>query len=137
MTTTFRALSVSGVVGLAAAVLAVTNGPIVTAQTDGDGDISGVVTSATGPEAGVWVIAETTDFDVSFRKIVVTDDEGRFLVPDLPDALYRLWVRGYGLADSTKTPARPGDEVGLTATAAFVKAAKVRKSDEVSLASIP
>ena len=68
-------------------------------------DISGVVTSASGPEAGVWVIAETLDFDTTFRKIVVTDDAGRFLVPDLPAASYEVWVRGYGLVDSKKTPA--------------------------------
>ena len=97
-----------------AAALAVL-GPPVAAQ---DADISGVVTSAAGPEAGVWVIAETEDFDTGFRKIVVTDDDGRFLVPDLPDAAYEVWVRGYGLADSDKTAARPGDEIALTAIAA-------------------
>ena len=90
-------------------------GPPVAAQGE---DISGVVTSAAGPEAGVWVIAETQDFDTGFRKIVVTDDAGRFLVPDLPDAAYEVWVRGYGLADSEKTPARPGDDLALTAIAA-------------------
>ena len=83
-----------------------------------DDDISGVVTSAAGPEAGVWVIAGTQDFDTGFRKIVVTDDDGRFLVPDLPDADYEVWVRGYGLADSEMTSARPGDDLALTATAA-------------------
>lgn len=63
-------------------------------------DIAGVVASTAGPEAGVWVIAETDDFDTRFARIVVTDDEGRYLVPDLPPADYRLWVRGYGLQDS-------------------------------------
>ncbi len=58
--------------------------------------------SADGPEAGVWVIAETDDFNTRFARIVVTDDEGRYLVPDLPEANYELWVRGYGLADSAK-----------------------------------
>ncbi|MDP6582674.1 MAG: carboxypeptidase-like regulatory domain-containing protein, partial [Vicinamibacterales bacterium] len=81
-------------------------------------DITGVVTSAGGAEAGVWVIAETSDFDASFRKIVVTDDEGRFLVPDLPAASYEVWVRGYGLVDSDKAAAEPGDNLGLQVTAA-------------------
>ena len=50
-------------------------------------DIGGVVTSPDGPEAGVWVIAETDDFDTFYAKIVVTDDQGRYVVPDLPDAV--------------------------------------------------
>ena len=33
-------------------------------------------------------------------RIVVTDDRGRYLVPDLPKATYDVWVRGYGLVDS-------------------------------------
>lgn len=84
---------------------------------DGD-DIAGVVSSASGPEAGVWVIAETDDFDTRFVRIVVTDNEGRYLVPDLPDANYELWVRGYGLSDSAKTAASPGQYLDLTATIA-------------------
>ena len=71
-------------------------------------DIGGVVTSAKGPEAGVWVIAETTDLPTQFAKIVVTDDRGRYLVPDLPKANYNVWVRGYGLVDSPKVQAAPG-----------------------------
>jgi hypothetical protein len=35
-------------------------------------------------------------------KIVVTDDRGRYVVPDLPRANYNVWVRGYGLVDSPK-----------------------------------
>ena len=81
---------------------------------DGD-DIAGVVQSAAGPEAGVWVIAESDDFDTRFARIVVTDDEGRYLVPDLPDANYQLWVRGYGLQDSPKVAASPGNNVDLDA----------------------
>ncbi len=81
-------------------------------------DIGGVVTSAYGPEAGVWVIAETDDFQTRYAKIVVTDDNGRYVVPDLPDADYEVWVRGYGLADSEKVIANPGDAVHLTAIAA-------------------
>ncbi|MCZ6656487.1 MAG: carboxypeptidase regulatory-like domain-containing protein [Gammaproteobacteria bacterium] len=87
-------------------------------------DISGTVTSADGVEAGVWVIAETTGLATTFRKIVVTDDEGRFLVPDLPEAEYVVWVRGYGLLDSNKQSAQPGDELKITAeVAAFPKQA--------------
>ena len=80
----------------------------------GSDDVSGVVRSASGPEAGVWVIAETNALDTGFRKIVVTDDDGRFLVPDLPAASYQVWVRGYGLVDSDKTAARPGDDLTLS-----------------------
>ena len=57
-------------------------------------DIGGVVTSANGPEAGVWVVAETTDLPTKLARIVVTDDQGRYVVPDLPDARYDLFVRG-------------------------------------------
>ncbi len=81
-------------------------------------DIGGVVTSADGPEAGVWVIAETDDFATRFARIVVTDDQGRYLVPDLPEADYELWVRGYGLADSAKVASRRGSIVDLTAIVA-------------------
>src|SRR5215510_3116122 len=70
-------------------------------------DIAGVVTSATGPEAGVWVIAETTDLPTKFARIVVTDDRGQYLIPDLPSATYRVWVRGYGLIDSMPVSAMP------------------------------
>jgi hypothetical protein len=66
----------------------------------GSDDIGGVVTSTKGPEAGVWVIAETADLPTKFVKIVVTDDSGRTLLPQLPKANYKVWVRGYGLVDS-------------------------------------
>jgi hypothetical protein len=78
-------------------------------------DIGGVVTSIKGPEAGVWVIAETTDLSTKFRKIVVTDDQGRYLLPDLPKAKYKVWVRGYGLVDSPTVVATPGTNVALKA----------------------
>jgi hypothetical protein len=81
-------------------------------------DIGGVVTSSKGPEAGVWVIAETSGLPTKFARIVVTDDRGRYLVPDLPKASYKLWVRGYGLVDSAKVDASPGKTVNLTATLA-------------------
>ncbi len=81
-------------------------------------DLGGVVTSATGPEAGVWVIAETTDLPTKFVKIVVTDDRGRYLLPDLPKANFNVWVRGYGLVDSAKVKTAPGKNLNLTAVLA-------------------
>src|SRR5213082_382917 len=84
----------------------------------GDDDIGGVVTSEKGPEAGVWVIAETTNLPTKFVKIVVTDDRGRYVVPGLPKAGYTLWVRGYGLVDSPKVQVTPGKIVNLAAVVA-------------------
>ncbi len=81
-------------------------------------DIGGVVTSTKGPEAGVWVIAETTDLPTKMSKTVVTDDRGRYVVPDLPKANYNVWVRGYGLVDSPKVMSAPGRVVNLSATLA-------------------
>jgi hypothetical protein len=81
-------------------------------------DLGGVVTGAKGPEAGVWVIAETTDLPTRFVRIVVTDDRGRYVLPDLPKATYAIWVRGYGLVDSPKVQAAPGKVLNLTAVAA-------------------
>jgi hypothetical protein len=81
-------------------------------------DIGGVVTSSTGPEGGVWVIAETNELGTRFAKIAVTDDQGRYLIPDLPGANYDVWVRGYGLVDSEKTSANPGMLIDVTATTA-------------------
>lgn len=111
------------IAGLAAVLAAVTNrtrpdqSPTQALQVDAD-DIGGVVTGPTGPEAGVWVIAETADLATKFVRIVVTDDQGRYLVPDLPRANYSVWVRGYGLVDSDKTPATPGQTLNLTAVPA-------------------
>ncbi|MGD0966444.1 MAG: carboxypeptidase-like regulatory domain-containing protein [Candidatus Acidiferrales bacterium] len=82
------------------------------------GDISGVITSSNGPEGGVWVIAETADLETKFRKIVVTNDKGQYLLPDLPEASYRIWVRGYGLVDSAPVEARPGVTLPLNAVIA-------------------
>ena len=78
-------------------------------------DISGVVMSSKGPEAGVWVIAETTDLPTKYARIVVTDDQGRYVVPDLPAANYQIFVRGYGLVDSPRQSAKPGEHLDLKA----------------------
>ena len=81
-------------------------------------DIGGVVTGPRGPEAGVWVIAETTSLPTKFVRIVVTDDQGRYLLPDLPKASYSVWVRGYGMVDSPKVQSDPGKMLNLSAVAA-------------------
>src|SRR5213083_1477180 len=81
-------------------------------------DIGGVVTGPNGPEAGGWVIAETRDLPAKFVRIVVTDNRGRYLLPDLPKASYAVRVRGYGLIDSPKVPGQPGKTLNLTAVAA-------------------
>ena len=81
-------------------------------------DIGGVVTSSAGPEAGVWVIAETKELPTGFSRSVVTDDRGRYVIPDLPRATYQVWVRGYGLVDSAKVPGTPGKILNLKATVA-------------------
>src|SRR3954464_488693 len=99
---------------LAAAALAQ---PRATVAIDND-DIGGIVTSSKGPEAGVWVIAETSDLPTKFARIVVTDDRGRYLLPDLPKANYKVWVRGYGLVDSAKVDGAPGRQLNLSATPA-------------------
>ena len=83
-----------------------------------EGVIEGVVTGPNGPEAGVWVIAETADLPTKYVKIVVTDDAGRYVLPELPAAGYDVWVRGYGLVDSPKQRARPGAALDLTAVVA-------------------
>ncbi len=84
----------------------------------GNNDIGGTVTGPNGPEAGVWVIAETTGLPTKYAKIVVTDDQGRFVIPALPQATYNVWVRGYGLVDSPKTQAAPGKLLALKAVVA-------------------
>ena len=84
---------------------------------DGD-DIGGIVRSSKGAEAGVWVIAETRDLPTKFARIVVTDDQGRYVLPDLPKATYNVWVRGYGLVDSKPVRFAPGQRGNLTATLA-------------------
>src|SRR5215204_6177193 len=66
------------------------------ALTIGGTDFGGVVSGPSGPEAGVWVIAETTELPTKLAKMVVTDEQGRYLLPELPKAVYDVWVRGYG-----------------------------------------
>src|SRR6476620_12727607 len=86
-------------------------------------DIGGVVTGANGPEAGVWVVAETRDLPTRYIKIVTTDDRGRYVIPDLPRANYDIWVRGYGLVDSPKQKSAPGKNLDLKAIPAPNRAA--------------
>lgn len=86
-------------------------------------DIGGQVTGEKGPEAGVWVIAETKDLPTKFAKVVVTDEKGRFVIPQLPSANYEVWVRGYGLIDSAKVHATPGHVLKLKAVTAPSKKA--------------
>ena len=92
---------------LASAALSAPQRPAATVRI-GSTDIGGVVTGPKGPEAGVWVIAETNELPTKFARIVVTDERGRYLIPDLPAANYSVWVRGYGLVDSPKLRAKPG-----------------------------
>jgi hypothetical protein len=97
-----------------ASVTSARQSPAADIPVDAD-DLGGVVTSSAGPEAGVWVIAETAELPTKFAKIAVTDDRGRYLIPDLPKASYQVWVRGYGLVDSQKVAATAGRRVNLTA----------------------
>ncbi len=112
------ALAIIGIAfGLSFLTPAAGQAPASAVAVDAD-DIGGVVTGPAGPEAGVWVIAETADLPTKFARIVVTDEGGRYLVPDLPKANYSVWVRGYGLVDSPKAQAVPGRALNLTAVAA-------------------
>jgi len=91
---------------------------VATPAIDND-DVGGVVRAPNGqPEAGVWVIAETTDLPTKFARIVVTDDQGRYVLPDLPVANYQVWVRGYGLVDSPKLRAKPGQRLDMASVPA-------------------
>ena len=125
MTTSVSTLTKAGLaLGFAAAVF-IARGGSASAQARAaaapaidDDDIAGVVTGPGGPEAGVWVIAETGDLPTRFVRIVVTDDRGRYVVPDLPKASYSVWVRGYGLVDSPKVKAAPGAVLDLKAVPA-------------------
>lgn len=116
-----KSTSLTGLVSLA--VLAALSGcskssEQATSAKRGPSSIGGTVVGPSGPEAGVWVIAESTDLENRLIKIVVTDDEGRFLVPDLPSAKYKVWARGYGLKDSAPLQSVPGGRLKLQAAAA-------------------
>jgi hypothetical protein len=118
-----RLLSIGGAVALGIAGYLATARTGLGAQQAGAisisaNDIGGVVSSSNGPEAGVWVIAETTDLPTRYIKEVVTDDRGRYVIPDLPAATYTVWARGYGLVDSPKVQAKPGKLVDLEPTVA-------------------
>ena len=110
-------LAMLGAALLCAVSLAAQNATRPGLALDAD-DIGGTVTGPAGPEAGVWVIAETSDLPTKFARIVVTDDRGQYVVPDLPAAKYTLFVRGYGLVDSAKVPAARGAFVDLKAVPA-------------------
>ena len=124
-----RTLDASVAAGIVAAFLAVWPSQVGAQQVRiGPSDIGGVVTGAKGPEAGVWVIAETTGLGTArYAKIVVTDDQGRYLLPALPSgAQYNVWVRGFGLVDSPRVHAKPGTTLNLTAAAAPTERAAAR-----------
>ncbi len=126
---TTKRILVFGMVAVATAVVIAACASQMGGQSSGaavaidNDDIGGVVTGPHGPEAGVWVIAETRELPTRFSRTVVTDDQGRYVVPDLPKANYDVWVRGYGLIDSPKIKATPGKIVNLTAVAAPNEAA--------------
>jgi hypothetical protein len=119
-----RILYFGGALIIAIAVYLMTARPSLHAQQAraavqvGPNEIGGVVSSSKGPEAGVWVIAETTDLPTRYIKEVVSDDRGRFLIPDLPKAKYTVWARGYGLVDSPKVQCEGGMTVDLKPTVA-------------------
>ena len=120
----------------ASAILAV----VVTAQAPPQaggrgpqGFIGGVVESSQGPEAGVWVIAETTELPTKLiRRSWSRDDQGRFVLPELPKASYNVWVRGYGLADSTPVKAAPGGSGSTSLALKAVRAGSSRRRPQRS-----
>src|SRR5712672_3482145 len=117
-------LGLLAVMALVASMTEINVRPADAGQTRGNAvtidanSIGGVVTSSNGSEAGVWVIAETSDLPTKFIKIVMTDDQGRYVLPDLPKVSYKLFVRGYGLVDSERVSAKPGQQLNLKAIVA-------------------
>src|SRR5215212_1761112 len=118
----FITAAIAALTALTALPVSAQQAPAAAVAIDND-DIGGVVTGPKGPEAGVWVVAETRDLPVRYIKIVVTDDRGRYVIPDLPKARYDVWVRGYGLVDSPKVKSEPGKQLNLTAVQAPTEAA--------------
>src|SRR3981189_2543425 len=113
-------IALAGVLaGVPAQLSAQQTAPVTIGATDRGGGVTGPA----GPEAGVWVIAETKDLPTRYAKMVVTDDQGRYVVPDLPKAKYKVWVRGYGLVDSPKADGEPGKALDLRAVPAPNEAA--------------
>ncbi len=111
----YARIAVGFITIIAALVPKTSAGPRATsALSINENDIGGVVASFKGPEAGVWVVAETTDLPTKYAKIVVTDDQGRYLMPELPPASYQVFVRGYGLIDSPRVAAKPGQHLDLS-----------------------
>src|SRR5262249_11841612 len=106
-----------GIAAMAVAVPAPAGAQQAAVEIDKD-DIGGVVTGPSGPEAGIWVIAEPTQLPTKYAKIVVPDDQGRYVLPDLPDATYQVWVGGCRLVDSPKVRAKPGQQPNLMAVPA-------------------
>jgi hypothetical protein len=104
----FSTVAAVGITAMAVAVPASVGAQQAAVEIDKD-DIGGVVSGRNGPEAGVWVVAETTELPTKYAKIVVTDDQGRYVIPDLPNANYEVWVRGYGFVDSPKVRASPAN----------------------------
>jgi hypothetical protein len=124
--------SVPAAMSLLASAVAMAQAPLTTERDYAEGYITGQVSGPNGPEAGVWVIAETKETNTPLIKIVVTDDQGRYALPQLPEATYDVWVRGYGLVDSPKLEGRPGDtELNLSVTLASTpaEAAKIYPGD--------
>ena len=97
-------------------------------------DIAGTVMSTRGPEAGVWVIAETTDTPTKFRKIVVTDEQGRYLLPDLPDESHvpdlgsRLWPGRFGASSGDGRAGNLALTAAVAAERARRRAASTRRT---------
>jgi len=121
-TSLYLSVAAVGIAGFLAAPPSALQAQTTAVAIDND-DIGGVVTGTNGPEAGVWVIAETSDLPTRYAKIVVTDDQGRYVVPDLPKAKYKVWVRGYDLIDSPKVDGEPGKQLNLRAVPAPNEAA--------------
>src|SRR5262249_5524238 len=110
----FTSVAAIGIVASSLGAAPPASAPQAAAVAIDNDDIGGVVRGPNGPEAGVWVIAETRELPVRFIRIVVTDDQGRYVIPDLPKANYDVWVRGYGLVDSPKVKSEPGKQLNLT-----------------------